>query len=86
MSAEELADAHRFVEVWERAGYMSPGEAAAWRERIATWRRFRRQRQPPKQMIDPLLDDPDPFSVRVGGMSGDRIPLHDPALPTPDIP
>jgi len=22
--------AHRFVEVWERAGYMNPAEAAVW--------------------------------------------------------
>jgi len=43
---------------------MSRAEAAAWRERIAIWRRFglgRRQR-PPKPVADiPLLDDPDPF-------------------------
>ena len=30
----------RFVEVWERAGYMSSAEAATWRERIAIWQRF----------------------------------------------
>jgi hypothetical protein len=40
LTAEELADAPRFVEVWERAGDMSSAEAAAWRERIAIWRRF----------------------------------------------
>jgi len=32
MGAEELADAHRFIEVRERAGYMGPAEAGAWRE------------------------------------------------------
>jgi hypothetical protein len=41
LTAEELADAHRFVEVRERAGYTSAAEAAAWRERIAVWQRFR---------------------------------------------
>jgi len=58
------ADAHRFVEVWERAGYMSGDEAAAWRERIAVWRRFRpgRRDQPPRSAVDiSLVDDPDPF-------------------------
>jgi hypothetical protein len=43
---------------------MSPAEAAAWRERIAIWRRFRVGRKPvrPKPVADiPLLDDPDPF-------------------------
>jgi len=54
----------RFVEVWEQAGYMGPAEAAAWRERIAIWRRFRsrgRVRQPRSVVDIPLLDDPDPF-------------------------
>jgi len=40
MTAEELAESHHFVEVWERAGYMDSDEAAAWRERIAIWQRF----------------------------------------------
>jgi hypothetical protein len=40
---------------------MTSAESAAWRERIAIWRRFRAGRQPPKQVADPLLDDPDPF-------------------------
>jgi hypothetical protein len=31
MTAEELAEAHRFVEVWERAGYMNSEEAAILR-------------------------------------------------------
>ena len=64
LTPEELADAPRFVEVWERAGYMSPIEAAAWRERIAIWRRFRSRGQvrSPQPVADiPLLDDPDPF-------------------------
>jgi hypothetical protein len=40
---------------------MRPAEAAAWRERIAVWRRFGRGGQP-KPMADiPQLDDPDPF-------------------------
>ena len=30
------------VEVWERAGYMGPTGAAAWRERIALWHQYRR--------------------------------------------
>ena len=56
------ADAHRFVELWERAGYVSGAEAAAWRERIAIWGRFRRcGQQQMTPVIDPLLDDPDPF-------------------------
>jgi len=42
MTSEELADVDRFIEVWERAGYMGSTEASAWRERIAVWRRFRR--------------------------------------------
>ena len=46
---------------WEPAVFMSSNEASAWRERIAIWRRFRTGGQPPKQMADPLLDDPDPF-------------------------
>jgi hypothetical protein len=29
LTAEELADVHRFVEVWERAGYASRDEALA---------------------------------------------------------
>jgi hypothetical protein len=43
---------------------MDSDEAAAWRERIAIWRRFRRggHAQRPKLVVDPLLDDPDPFS------------------------
>jgi hypothetical protein len=43
---------------------MRPKEAAAWRERIAIWQRFRRggQVQSPRPVADiPLLDDPDPF-------------------------
>jgi hypothetical protein len=63
MTAEELAEVHRYIDVWERAGYMTPAEAAAWRERIAVWRRCRRQGKPrpPKPVVNPLLDDPDPF-------------------------
>jgi hypothetical protein len=61
LTAEELAAVHRFVEVWERAGYMGDAEAAAWRERIAIWRRFRRRGWPRKPVAEPLLDDPDPF-------------------------
>jgi hypothetical protein len=56
-----LAEVHRFVEVWERAWYMGPAEAAAWRERIAIWRRFGRQGQAMKPVAEPLLDDPDPY-------------------------
>jgi hypothetical protein len=64
LTPEELAEAHRFVEVWERAGYMSTREATAWRERIAIWRRFRaggtvRSTHPVADI--PLLDDADPF-------------------------
>jgi hypothetical protein len=43
---------------------MGPSEAAAWRERIAVWRRFGAggQVRPAKPVADfPLLDDPDPF-------------------------
>jgi len=48
--------------MWERAGYMGVAEAAAWRERIASLRRFRAGGQPPRPVADiPLLDDPDPF-------------------------
>ena len=64
LTAEELSDAPRFVEVWERAGYMDPAEAAAWRERIAIWQRFRvgGQVRSVEPLADfPLLDDPDPF-------------------------
>ena len=50
------------VEVCERAGYMGQAEAAAWRQRIAVWQRFRRSgQQQMTPVIDPLLDDPDPF-------------------------
>jgi len=52
---------HRFVGVWERAGYMSRAEAAAWRERITIWQRFRADGQPQPVADIPLLDDPDPF-------------------------
>ncbi len=64
LTAEKLAEAHRFVEVWERAGYMNCAEAAAWRERIAIWRRFGvgEQRPSPRPVADiPLVDDADPF-------------------------
>ena len=64
LTAEKLAEAHRFVEVWERAGYVDSHEAATWRERIAVWRRFRARGQPQrsKPVADiPLLDDADPF-------------------------
>jgi hypothetical protein len=43
---------------------MSSVEAAAWRERIAIWRRFRvrGEAQSPQPVADiPPLDDPDPF-------------------------
>jgi len=42
---------------------MSRSEAAAWRERIAIWERFRvgGLAQSRKSVIIPLLDDPDPF-------------------------
>ena len=56
LTPEELADAPRFVEVWERAGYMSTKEAAAGRERIAIWRRFGRGN---RQGIDNRLTEPD---------------------------
>ena len=62
--ARQSAEAHRYVEVWERAGHMSGAEAAAWRERIAIWRRFRAggQVQRPKPVVGvPLVDDPDPY-------------------------
>jgi len=59
----EVSDAPRFVEAWERAGYMTSAEASAWRERIAVWRRFRAGglEAPNRAAADPLLDDPDPF-------------------------
>ena len=41
ITPEELAEVPRFVEVWQRAGHMNPKEGSAWRERIASWRRFR---------------------------------------------
>jgi len=37
LTAEALAEGHRFVEVWERAGHKGPAEASAWGERIAIW-------------------------------------------------
>ena len=63
LTADEPAEVHRFVEVWERAGYMDSDEAAAWPERIAIWRRFRAdgQLQVSKLADIPLLDDPDSF-------------------------
>jgi hypothetical protein len=64
LTPDELAEAHRFVEVWERTGYMGPAEASAWRERIAIWQRFRvgRQAKSVKPVMGTsLLDDPDPF-------------------------
>ena len=45
MTAEELAEVDRFVEVWQRAGYMTSTEASAWRERIAVWRWLGREEQ-----------------------------------------
>ena len=38
---EEVRDALRFVEVWEKAGHMSPEEAGELRQRIEAWARFR---------------------------------------------
>ena len=61
--AEEFAKVHRFVDVWDRAGYMSGAEAAAWQERIAIWQRFRPGgwKALDRPAADPLLDDPDTF-------------------------
>jgi hypothetical protein len=61
LTPEELVDAHRFVEVWERAGCMDATETTAWRERVAIWRRFRLGGQVQPVADIPLLDDPDPF-------------------------
>ena len=40
LTPEEIADSLRFVEVWEKAGHMSPEEANEWRTRIEAWQRF----------------------------------------------
>ena len=35
-----MADALRFVEVWEMAGHLSREEVDEWRRRIEAWVRF----------------------------------------------
>ena len=53
---EEVADALRFVEVWEKAGYMSPEKAAEWRRRIEASQRFLTvSGRPSKRISAPLL-------------------------------
>ena len=40
LTPEEIADALRFVEVWEKADHMSPEEANEWRRRILARQAF----------------------------------------------
>ena len=70
MTAEELAEAHRFVDVWKRAGYMSAAEAAAWRERIAVW-------QPRRGVADSRNVPRFPTSV---GLIPEQCGIEHPAL------
>ena len=39
LTPEEIADALRFVEVWEKAGHMAQEETEEWRRWIEAWRR-----------------------------------------------
>ena len=65
LTPEEVTDALRFVEVWQKAGQMSPEEAEEWRRWIAGWERFRCRRQQlprrPKKVDLSIVEPPDQF-------------------------